>query len=83
MHRLDADTTEIAQEHRRYLTFKALLLKNRVWVNVYQGLWDFEDIFSQKKYTAQFAFGFGVSGATARLGRKWGLLQSTFPFVGN
>jgi hypothetical protein len=59
------------------------LLKNRVWVNVYKGSWDFRDEFLRKKSPAQFAFGFGVSGATARLGAKWGLFGYTFPLVGN
>ncbi|MCE2414641.1 hypothetical protein J4G07_11595 [Candidatus Poribacteria bacterium] len=30
-----------------------------------------------------FAFGFGVYGATAELGAKWGLFGDAFPFVGN
>ena len=81
--RLNANTSQIVQEHRRYLTFEAFLLKNRVWVSVYQGLSDFWTDFLCKKSLAQFAFGLGVSGATACLGRKWGLLPSTFPFGGN
>ena len=49
MCRPDADTPEIIQEHKRYLTFEALLLKNRVWVSVCKGLWDFEGKFLGKK----------------------------------
>ena len=70
MHPSGADATQIAQEHRGCLASEPFLLKNRVWVNVYQGSWDFRDKFSRKKSPAQFAFGFGVSGATARLGAK-------------
>ena len=54
----DANPTEIARESRRYLTFEALLPKNRVWVNVYQGSWGFWGKFLAKKCPAQFAFGF-------------------------
>ena len=66
----DANTTEITQERKPYLTFEALLVKNRVWVSVYQGGRGFWDKFSRKKCVAQFAYGFEVFGATAHLGRK-------------
>ena len=54
----DANAPEIAQERKPYLTFEAVLSKNRVWVNVCKGLWDFRGKFWAKKCTAQFAFGF-------------------------
>ena len=59
------------------------LLKNRVWFSVYAGLCRFRYNFSRKKSRAQFVFGFGVSGATARVGRNWGLSECAFPFEGN
>ena len=77
--RSNANTLEIAQEPSEYLTFEALLPKNRVWFSVYQGSWDFRDKFSRKKCVAQFAYGFGVYGATAHLGAKWGALEKPFP----
>ena len=80
---LDANAAKIAQERRCPLTFKTLSEKNRVWLSVYQGSWGFWGKFSCKKVPAQFVFGFGVFGATARLGRKWGLFPCTFPFEGN
>ena len=67
---LDANAAEIAQERRCPLTFKTLLVKNRVWLSVYQGSWGFGGKFLWKKSPAQFVFGFGVFRATARLGRK-------------
>ena len=57
--RSNANTLEIAQEPSESLTFEALLPKNRVWVNVCKGSWDFRGKFLAKKCPAQFAFGFG------------------------
>ena len=54
----DVNTIEIAQEPSGCLTFKAVLPKNRVWVSICKGLWDFEGEFLEKKSPAQFAFGF-------------------------
>ena len=70
MHRFGANAAGIAQKPRWCLALKAFLLKNRVWVNVHKGLWGFCSEFLRKKSPAQFAFGFGVYGATARLGAK-------------
>ena len=60
-----------------------IFLENRVWLSVYQGLCRFWGKFSRKKSLAQFVFGFGVSGATARVGRNGGLSECAFPFEGN
>ena len=40
---------------------KPLSLKNRVWVNVHKGSWDFGKKFWVEKCSAQFAFGFGCT----------------------
>ena len=83
MLRSDPNVFKIANEHRACLGSKLFLLKNRVWFSVYQGLWEFSGKFSCEKSPAQFAFGFGVFGATARLGRNWGEFTRAFPFEGN
>lgn len=62
---------------------KPFLAKNRVGFSVYQGLWEFWGEFSEKKSPAQFVFGFGVFGTTARLGRKWGEFTHAFLFEEN
>ena len=71
--RSDPDVFKIAHEHKACLGSKPFFVKNRVWFNGHKGLWEFRGKFSCEKRLAQFVFGFGVFGATARLGRKWGL----------
>ena len=70
MHQSGANAAEIAQKLRGCLASEPLVPKNRVWVSVYKGLSDICPEFLRKKSLAQFAFGFGVYGATARLGAK-------------
>ena len=74
---------KIAVEPKACLGSKPFFVKNRVWFNGHKGLWDFRGNFSSEKSPAQFVFGFGVFGTTARLGRKWGEFTRAFPFEGN